>query len=234
MQNLYVSGVNANGLHVDTAAFLYEVCFKCHGDNGTRRRSRIRRQVYETNTRLEFQTSNPSFHPVVGPRRNSDVVSLLAPLRRGSRVTCIDCHNSDNARFAGGSGPNGPHGSIYEPMLGANYETRDYTVESADAYALCYRCHDRNSILGNESFPLHSIHIVNVQAPCSACHDAHGVRRLAGGGDHTNLVNFDLSIVRPADTAGGSLIEYVDTGKQRGNCTLTCHGLTHVGFPYSQ
>jgi len=234
MQNLYVSGVNANGLHVDTAAFLYEVCFKCHGDNGTRRRTRIPRQVYQTNTRLEFQTSNPSFHPVLGSRRNSSVVSLLAPLRQGSRVTCIDCHNSDNARFAGGNGPNGPHGSIYEPMLVANYETRDFTVESADAYALCYRCHDRNSILGNESFSLHQRHIVQLQTPCAACHDAHGVSRSAGGGDHTNLINFNLSIVRPADTPDGGVIEYQDTGNQRGTCTLICHNVNHVRFPYAR
>ncbi len=234
LQNLFVSGVNASGLPVDTSALLYEVCFKCHSDNATRRRSRIQRQVFQTNARAEFQTSNPSFHPVIGPRRNSDVVSLLSPLRVGSRITCVDCHNSDNARQNGGGGPNGPHGSIFKPLLKLNYETRDFTVESANAYALCYSCHDRNSILGNESFSRHKQHIVDRQAPCSACHDAHGVSRLqSSGSDHSNLINFDLSIVRPVESGAASGIVYEDTGRRSGNCTLTCHNMTHVRFPYS-
>jgi len=66
---------------------------------------------------------------------------------------------------------------------------------------------------------------VDIQAPCSACHDAHGVSRLAGGGDHTSLINFDLSIVQPADTADGSVLEYEDTGNHRGTCTLKCHNM---------
>lgn len=235
LQNLFVSGVNTNGLQVDSSAFLYEVCFKCHGDNGTRRRSRIQRQVYQTNARREFQTSNASFHPVVGSRRNQDVVSLLPPLRVGSRITCIDCHNSDNARSAGGSGPNGPHGSVFEPLLKLNYETNDFTPESAEAYALCYSCHDRNSILGDESFSLHSRHVGGAQAPCSACHDAHGVtRQQSAGGDHSSLINFDLSIVRPfaSGGGGGGGIVFEDTGRLRGNCTLTCHSVNHVRFEY--
>lgn len=235
LANLYVPGVDSAGARVDASRFTYEVCFRCHSDNTARRQSGIRRQVQETNVRREFQTTNPSYHPVVGGRRNPDVVSLISPLRSGSLVTCIDCHNSDNARSAGGSGPSGPHGSRFEPLLVANYETRDFTVESADAYALCYRCHDRNSILGNESFSLHRTHVVNARTPCSACHDAHGVNRSGGAtGDHTSLINFDLSIVRPVDSGGAQLIRFEDTGPMRGNCTLQCHGVTHVGFPYSK
>ncbi len=235
LANLFVPGVDAGGIRLETSRFLYEVCFRCHADNAGRRQSRIRRQVSQTNVRLEFHPSNPSYHPVIGGRRNPDVVSLLPPLRRGSLITCIDCHNSNNARSAGGSGPNGPHGSIFQPLLVANYQTRDFTVESADAYALCYRCHDRNSILGNESFSLHRTHIVKAQAPCAACHDAHGVSRLqSSGGDHTNLINFNLTIVRPVDSMTGRRIEYEDTGRTRGNCTLKCHGVNHIRFPYSR
>jgi len=233
LQNQFVSGLDRTGRPVENSTFLYEICFKCHADNRNRPRTEIRRQVQESNSRLDFQTSNPSFHPVIGARRNPDVVSLIAPLRVGSTVSCIDCHSSDETRSGGGGGPNGPHGSIYEPLLLANYETADFTNESAQAYALCYRCHDRNSILGNESFSLHEVHIVQARAPCSACHDAHGVSRSqASGSDHTNLINFDLSIVRPAESAEGNRIIYEDTGRLEGNCTLTCHGLTHIRFPY--
>jgi len=237
---LFVNGLDRNGVRVDDAKFGYEVCFKCHADNAARPGrstllSSLRRQVEQTNVRLEFQTGNPSYHPVIGARRNSDVVSLLSPYRPGSIITCTDCHNSNNARSAGGTGPSGPHGSIFEPLLVANYETRDFTSESAETYALCYRCHDRASILGNESFSLHETHIVRVQTPCSACHDAHGVNRLATrGGDHGSLINFDLSIVQPVDSPAVNRIEYEDTGRFEGNCTLRCHSVNHIRFPYSQ
>ncbi len=232
--NLHARGVTITGRETDRAKFLCEICFKCHGDGVARPRVRIARQITQTNTRLEFQASNPSFHPVAGPRRNADSVSLIPPLRTGSIITCTDCHNSDNARSAGGSGANGPHGSMFEPLLVRNYETDDFTTESAQAYALCYGCHSRDSILDNESFSSHRRHIIDFRTPCSVCHDAHGIYRGQGNSvNHSNLINFDLSVVTPADTPSGRRIEYVDTGTLSGNCTLTCHGLTHIGFPYA-
>ncbi len=230
---LGVSGVSITGRQVDDARFGYEICFKCHGDGVGRPRLDATRQVSQTNTRLQFQTSNPSFHPVAGPRRNNDVVSLIAPLRVGSVISCTDCHNSDNARAAGGSGANGPHGSLFEPLLVRNYETGDPATESAQAYALCYECHSRESILGDESFPLHRRHIVDLRASCSVCHDAHGVYRAQGSSvNHTHLINFDRSVVSPAATPSGPRLEHVDTGRYSGSCTLICHNFSHVQFPY--
>ena len=232
--NRHVKGLTISGRETDNATFLYEVCFKCHGDSVNRPRLRESRQITQTNTRLEFQASNPSFHPVAAPRRNPDVVSLLAPLRTGSTITCTDCHNSDNSRFAGGSGPNGPHGSIFEPLLVRNYDREDFTPESAHAYALCYGCHSRQSILGDDSFPLHRHHVVDLRTPCSVCHDAHGIYRGQGNSvNHSSLINFDLSVVMPADSPAGRRVTYIDTGRLAGNCTLTCHGMTHINFPYA-
>ena len=232
--NLHKDGVTITGRETDDARYLYQICFKCHAESVSRPRRTIARQISQTNVRLEFQTSNPSFHPVAGPRRNQDVVSLIPPLRTGSVINCIDCHNSDNSRFFGGTGPNGPHGSIFEPLLVRNYDTDDFTTESARAYDLCYGCHSRESIIGNESFALHRIHVVEQRTPCAACHDAHGIYRGQGTStNHSSLINFNLSIVSPADTPNGRRIEYNDTGRFSGNCTLTCHGLTHIGFPYS-
>lgn len=232
----FVSGVDRGGRTVEFARFEYELCFKCHADGITQwRPSQITRQIQQTNTRLEFQTGNPSFHPVLGPRRSSDVVSLIPPLRTGSVIGCTDCHNSDAAAEGFLGQPAGPHGSIYEPLLIANYATRDFTVESPQAYALCYRCHDRQSILGDESFPFHNVHVVGSRTPCSACHDAHGISRTQGNASlHSHLINFDLSIVRPASAGLGARIEFVDRGVNRGSCTLTCHGVTHVNFEYGR
>ena len=232
--NLHVPGITVSGRETNDSKFLYEICFRCHADSTARSRQETTRQISQTNTRMEFQPANPSFHPVAGPRRNNDVVSLIAPLRVGSVITCTDCHNSDNARALGGSGANGPHGSLFEPLLAANYETADFTVESAESYALCYRCHSRTSILQNESFSLHERHVVQLRAPCSVCHDAHGIFRGQGNStNHGSLINFDLSVVSPADTTEGRRVEYRDTGTFAGNCTLTCHGQSHVNFPYS-
>ena len=229
-----VSGITRSGTMIKQARFGYEICFRCHADGAFRPRLITSRQVGQTNARLEFQTSNPSFHPVIGPRRNSEVVSLLPPLRVGSIITCTDCHNSDNARAAGGSGANGPHGSLFEPLLVRNYDTDDFTTESARAYALCYGCHSRDSILNNESFPSHRSHIVDYQSPCSVCHDAHGIYRGQGNSrNHSSLINFDLSVASPAAGPRGRRVEYQDTGRFSGTCTLTCHGFAHAEFPYS-
>jgi hypothetical protein len=229
----FVKGMDRSGRLIDNSRFEYEICLKCHSYNfRTSRLVDIVRQIQQVNTRIEFQTSNPSYHPVIGPRNNREVVSLIPPMRVGSVIRCTDCHNSDQADSGG---PRGPHGSIYEPLLIDNYETDDFVTESARAYALCYRCHDRQSILGNESFPFHNQHIVRGRASCSACHDAHGISRAQGNSrNNSNLINFDRSIVQPASGALGSRIEFVDLGPGRGNCTLTCHGVTHVRLEYGR
>lgn len=232
----FVSGIDRFGHEVDVARFEYEVCFKCHAESIVRPGpGEILRALPENNTRLEFDPSNPSFHPVAGPRNNPEVVSLIPPLRVGSVIGCTDCHNSDEATQGGLGGVSGPHGSIYEPLLIANYETDDFATESPHAYALCYRCHDRQSILGDESFPLHRLHVVDGRSPCSACHDAHGISRRQGTAtNHSNLINFDLSIVNPAIGATRSRVLFEDLGPQRGTCTLTCHNVTHVNFEYGR
>lgn len=62
----------------------------------------------------------------------------------------------------------------------------------------------------------------------------HGIYRGQGNAtNHSNLINFDLSVVSPADTPSGRRLEFEDTGRLTGTCTLTCHGLTHINFPYA-
>lgn len=75
---------------------------------------------------------------------------------------------------------------------------------------------------------------MDLRTPCSVCHDAHGIYRGQGNSvNHGSLINFDLSIVMPTDSPSGRRVEYVDTGRFAGNCTLTCHGQVHINFPYS-
>lgn len=220
----FVKGVRLSGSPTEQARLYYEVCFRCHSDNPAPVPRIPRQRDNGGNIRRQVQASAASFHPIAFPARGGAEVPSLLPQARGIvTLTCQSCHNNPDARQLGGTGPNGPHGSRFEYLLMDRYETADFTVESAQAYALCYTCHDRASILADQSFKFHRRHVVDARTPCSACHAAHGVQGSRNRHDH--LINFDLTIV------GGQRF-YSDTGTFSGTCTLTCHGVNHVNFTY--
>lgn len=226
-----VKGINASGQQVAESTYLYEICYKCHGDNNVLSSSPISRQIQQINVRLEFDPGNPSYHPIGNIGKNSNVPSLLSPYTVNSKIFCTDCHNSDDNPNNGGIGPKGPHGSINKYILERSYSTSDNTRESSFAYALCYKCHDRNSILNNRSFKYHQMHIVSQNAPCSVCHDPHGISSSQGNSrNNGNLINFDTSVVGPSSQNGQILFE--DLGTFTGRCTLRCHGKDHYQRSY--
>lgn len=173
---------------------------------------------------------------MTGAGKNFDVPSIPSSyeptLTVNSIIYCTNCHKDDTGASRG------PHGSSYAPILGYQYETMDGIPENAQIYALCYRCHNRTSILNNESFPRHREHVVNDNnplpkpTPCSVCHDAHGVPDDAGlTGYHTHLINFDTRVVQP--TAGNIYPIFIDNGTPfSGSCTLVCHGKLHDRLSY--
>jgi predicted CXXCH cytochrome family protein len=219
------TGVTISGSPTEQVQYEYEVCFKCHADNPSRVQSTITRKITQTNTRLEFEQSGPSYHPVASPGVNRNVPSLKTPMTFATMIYCGDCHGSDSA-----SGAKGPHGSSHRPLLTHRYETSDFTQESSFSYALCYKCHSRNSILNDESFPSHNVHLQD-EIPCSACHDAHGISAAQGTmTNNSHLINFDTTIVRP-DPATGRL-EFEDTGIFHGRCFLECHNVRHSPKEY--
>jgi predicted CXXCH cytochrome family protein len=227
-------GVDQSGRRAAPARFEYEVCFKCHGESANQRgRARLdapRRTYGDANLLRAFGSTAASYHPVVAPGRNADVPSLRAPYSPASLVYCTDCHASSSGPGAGGTGPRGPHGSIYPALLERNYTIGDLVPESPSAYALCYKCHDRDVLLSSRStFPSHAKHVVASRAPCSVCHVSHGV---AGPGAsataNAHLVDFDLTVVQPA----GGAPRYDARGSRGGSCTLVCHGLRHEGAAY--
>jgi predicted CXXCH cytochrome family protein len=179
-----------------------ELCLLCHGPAANRpaRQPDVRRQL-----------EGVSAHPVLGPRGGARSPSLLPPWTTAGTMTCGDCHGNSDP-----SGPPGPHGSIYTPLLVREYDRDDERPESPGRYALCYGCHSRASVLGDQSFPLHRRHVVDLRAPCSACHSAHG-------SEQQHLVEFDTAIVQP--NARG-LRAFVPVGGG-GQCSLSCHGASH-------
>jgi predicted CXXCH cytochrome family protein len=218
-----VRGVAASGAVINPVINEYELCFRCHADGTSRGPARVERQYVQTNTRLEFSPSSTSFHPVETTGKNPHVPSLISPWTTSSLMYCTDCHNSNSGPGAGGTGPNGPHGSTYVPLLERRLELTDDQTENAAAYALCYKCHSRASILGDQSFKTHNKHVVTVKTSCTTCHDSHGAARAS------HLINFNTTYVTKSSSGR---LEYIDNGTFRGTCFLSCHGKDHNPLSY--
>jgi len=157
------------------------------------------------------------------------------------RIDCSDCHNSDESKKAGGSGPDGPHASRYEHILMARYDMppgdgrrqagcSDYRTD----YDLCFRCHAETYVMvsgtafANGTVNEHARHVSDRCIPCGACHDPHGVSGQAGGttANNAHLINFDRGYA-----AGRSIPvpRYLSLGVGTGSCTVNCHtGATHT------
>ncbi|MBI5921631.1 MAG: hypothetical protein HY847_08240 [Betaproteobacteria bacterium] len=236
-----VRGINISGTEVNPATTEYEICFRCHADGANTPTPRFARVISQNNKRLEFQTSNPSHHAVAGAgvSTGTRVPSLISPWTATSRVKCTDCHNNNTGLYSSGTpsaptgtGPNGPHGSTYANLLERQYVTTDNSSESAANYALCYKCHNRSSIIGTgtNSFKEHNKHIVSVRTPCSVCHDPHGISSTQGTAlSNSRLINFRTDVVTKSGTQA---IRWERVGTTGGRCYLVCHGENHNPLSY--
>jgi predicted CXXCH cytochrome family protein len=219
-----VTGVSTGGTVMRTAQHEYELCFRCHGDSAQRGPARVPRQYVETNTRREFNPSNISFHPVEATGKNTRVPSLLQPLTVSSTVGCTDCHNNDQGPGAGGSGPKGPHGSAYVPLLERKLLLTDGTAYNPDNFALCYKCHSPAVVdsQSGTSWAYHQKHLETCRAVCTTCHDSHAASQ-------PHLINFNTAYVLPFN----GVLRYTSTGANHGTCTLTCHDGTGQNHPHN-
>ena len=158
----------------------------------------------------------------------------------GARILCTDCHNSDDNREFGGTGPAGPHGSIFPHILERRYEFARAGIPGGPVtnlfpnpslspqggpggspYALCAKCHDLTQVLSNSSFTEHARHVKQDGFSCSACHTAHGMGAQTGNITGERLVNFDLKVVSPN---GAYPISY---NRASNSCSLVCHNHSH-------
>jgi predicted CXXCH cytochrome family protein len=201
-----VAGISSAGTTVTQVTYEYELCFRCHAETA-KGPSYVTRQFPNINTRLEFTNmgGTNSFHPVVLVGRNTDVPSLRSPWTTASKMAFSDCHNNNTGPNAGGTGPNGPHGSTIQPLLERSNNIADSAANTSNS-ALCYKCHN----FVNTSFK-HDTH--NERTSCATCHDPHG-------SPNKRLINFNTAVVSGART-------YVSTGVRHGYCNLTCHGTPH-------
>jgi len=217
-----VKGVKAIGTETNLISHEYELCFRCHADTAGGA-TYVDRQYPEKNTRREFDPANASFHPVETKGKNDFVPSLISPSTINSMITCSSCHNNNSGPGNSGTGPKGPHGSTYRPLLERQLLLGDNQSESYNAYAMCYKCHSQSSILSDQSFPWHRRHVQELGTSCMVCHDPHGVK------DVEHLINFDVNVVSP-DALGR--FRYEDLGGNTGQCYLSCHGVEHDPYSY--
>ncbi len=191
----------------------HELCGSCHGRTAPARGR-------EDLSRL-LSPGNRSFHPVEAPSMNrapSTKESLA-----GREINCTDCHGNDD------SAAPGMHGSSVRFILAAGYATSDGESESKGTYALCYGCHDRESVLRGGPFPGHKKHIVDNQASCATCHDPHGSvssRALIRFGEN----RVGVGMVAPSQKAGR--LAFISDSPGSGTCYLTCHGYDHAPASY--
>lgn len=253
-----VNGISAtDGKSVVAPAnYQYENCLRCHGASTGRT---VNSSVFgylpnwlvsgpdPLNVLLQFNLSSTSSHPVMHDRRSpfpqpslrSNMLNLDGVRQgrsMGVRLLCTDCHNSDDNREFGGTGPNGPHGSEYPHLLERRYDMSQAPVPGelitnlvvppnltpTGNYALCAKCHDLASVAANTSFSDHARHI-NDGFSCSVCHTAHGMGPQTAMISGERMVNFDLNVVAPN---GRAPILYK---RSTNSCSLTCHGHQHGG-----
>lgn len=213
VMNFEVSGYSLAGQHLERSTFEYEICLKCHADHLTGKSG-------AQGIMQVFATSVRSQHPVTLPSDGRRLPSMRDPAPAGFRMKCSDCHRSDNP-----SAPRGPHGSNHEFLLSGYYDRGTETTESSHAFEFCYSCHDRQSLLGNESFPYHREHIEGDPftgrpgTSCFTCHASHGSPR------YPHLIEFNGAAVYPTDS--GRPVEYQEYGAGGGTCVLKCHGYNH-------
>ena len=253
-----VSGVS--GLDGQTvlrpAVNQFENCLRCHG-LGPGKQVLIKYGYLPTrlvftgdplNLVPQFSSTATSSHPVAHDRSSalpqpsllvnmSNINGSVSSRLVGSRIFCTDCHNSDdNREFGGvGSGPTGPHGSIYPHILERNYQTTQATVPGGlvtntyptpdlspqGPYAMCAKCHDLTKVMGNTSWPQHGSHVSQDGFSCSVCHTAHGMSPGTASVSGERLVNFDINVVGQNQ---GAPISY---SRGANSCVLMCHNVAH-------
>ncbi len=233
----------------------YENCLRCHGNSTGKQTLTVfgylpSRAIVSGGDPLnlipQMTSTAASSHPVMHDRSSAlSQPSLLGYILNldgktqgramGTRIYCTDCHNADDNREFGGTGPNGPHGSKWTHLLERRYEfsqapapgqlitnlfpNPDFSVNGP--YALCGKCHDlQNQVDANTSWPQHADHI-NAGFSCSVCHAAHGLQPGTGNVTGERLINFDVNVVAP----NGSLPVSYD--RSTNTCSLVCHGEQH-------
>ncbi len=128
------------------------VCYGCHA--GREAVTVSERQDGDMDVGRRFSPGTASSHFIGRSAKDRpDLPSLNGTPFQGP-LDCTSCHSSPPE-----SGSRGPHSSPYPFLLVASYGTEQHGVLGDKANDLCYTCHMKSSIEGNQSFPFHQQHI---------------------------------------------------------------------------
>ena len=231
----------------------YENCLRCHGTSVGKQRlliygyapTRLVSGPDPLNVIPEFSATATSSHPVTHASLSplpqpSLLVNMLnqngtASRLMGVQIFCTDCHNSDDNREFGGTGPNGPHGSVNSHILEHNYQFSQSAAPGGvvtnlfpnpdlsltGPYGMCAKCHSLSNIVANASFTGHNNHVSQDGFSCSTCHTAHGTGSISPNVSGERLVNFDANVVGQNN---GAPVSYNRTSS---TCVLACHQTIH-------
>jgi hypothetical protein len=206
---------------LQTATKEYEICYKCHSGANANLTSWDNAEVAVftesaawTDTGLEFNPNNASYHPIVQasphPLNSAQLANGWAP---GDTMYCSDCH-------AGDSTAAGPHGSASKWMLVGTYKNWPFTlatdngISSGGTYAsingvgtsttFCHNCHP--TVSTNDTHAENS-HWGSLKGRCTNCHI-----RVPHGGKADRLTNANFSGTMPSrytpDGIGGGYGNY--------------------------
>ena len=230
-------------------ATVAQVCFGCHAGPASTRLTQGGADLGA----LFAKEAASSHAPGATSAAHPELPSLRSGLFTGT-LDCGSCHDNSNP-----DGPRGPHFSAFPHLLKAGYGREGDVAGTGDrANDLCFGCHDKTSILENQSFPLHAQHISGFtgatalkrrpdpsqlpQRPAWAGQLTSGLAAALGQptpcatchdphGSRKSpaLIAFDKTVVARSSVGA---IDFRSTGPRHGNCTLTCHGYDHVQAGY--
>lgn len=256
----------------------YENCLRCHGSSPGKQTMTIYgyaplRQVSGadplnviTQMAATSSSSHPVLHDMMSPWPQPSLLQYqtkfdntpngLRPLGAGQglRIFCSDCHNSDDSRESGGTGPNGPHGSIYFHILERRYEfsmvapgngfpvtgpgspiTNTFVNPSLvggntnpGPYALCAKCHDLNNILQDLSFKPGSTgqggHFTHISQYGISCSVCHSAH---GMGSLSASVTGERMVNFDLNVVAPNKTSPITYNRTTNTCVLACHGYYH-------
>lgn len=127
-----------------------DLCFGCHAGPEA-----VRLSSGTTDLGPLFTRGGGSAHTLGATASGRPELPSLRASAFGGRLDCSSCHDNPDP-----SGPRGPHTSTHPSLLKAAFgRERDMGRLGERANDLCFLCHDRQSILANQSFTFHAQHL---------------------------------------------------------------------------